>query len=233
LAESPSKVGTADNDGINVKVESDAKTPSTRKRKASAKSSSASAKRKKGVEIGTPNPLDRTWIHPESYQDTKRLLQAASLSIDAIGTAHFIKSLKDHVNSVGRSNIASNLDIGEHTLNLMIDGLTQPRGYRDIREESTQPLYRSGVMTLKDLKYRMHLSGRVTNVVDFGAFVDIGVGKDALLHQSEVRRCGRWDDLKQQLGPNDVIQVEVLKVNGEKISLSLLSVPNNSAQNFV
>ena len=98
----------------------------------------------------------------------------------------------------GRSAVAKRLSIGEPTFNLIIDGLTQPQGFRDIREESQKPLYRSGVMSLRDLRGGMRLSGRITNVVDFGVFVDIGVGKVRVPSLLLFSQCSAYHLARQQ-----------------------------------
>ncbi|MEC1545827.1 Tex family protein [Bacillus halotolerans] len=131
------------------------------------------------VQEGT-EPLDRTGIHPESYKETKTLLKKFSLSTEQIGTAE----LKDKINKLELSETAKELGIGEITLKDICEQLTRPE--RDPRDEVPKPLLKTDVLQLEDLKEGMELQGTVRNVVDFGAFVDIGVKQDGLVHISKL-----------------------------------------------
>ncbi|MCY8072680.1 Tex family protein [Bacillus inaquosorum] len=131
------------------------------------------------VQEGT-EPLDRTGIHPESYKETKALLKKLSLSTEQIGTAE----LKDKINQLALSETAKELGIGEITLKDICEQLTRPE--RDPRDEVPKPLLKTDVLQLEDLKEGMELQGTVRNVVDFGAFVDIGVKQDGLVHISKL-----------------------------------------------
>ncbi|WMW42820.1 Tex family protein [Bacillus subtilis] len=131
------------------------------------------------VQEGT-EPLDRTGIHPESYKETKALLKKLGLSTEHIGTAE----LKDKINQLALSETAKELGIGEITLKDICEQLTGPE--RDPRDEVPKPLLKTDVLQLEDLKEGMELQGTVRNVVDFGAFVDIGVKQDGLVHISKL-----------------------------------------------
>ncbi|MCY7903793.1 RNA-binding transcriptional accessory protein [Bacillus inaquosorum] len=131
------------------------------------------------VQEGT-EPLDRTGIHPESYKETKALLKKLGLSTEEIGTAE----LKGKINQLALSETAKELGIGEITLKDICEQLTRPE--RDPRDEVPKPLLKTDVLQLEDLKEGMELQGTVRNVVDFGAFVDIGVKQDGLVHISKL-----------------------------------------------
>ncbi|MCM3014398.1 RNA-binding transcriptional accessory protein [Bacillus subtilis] len=131
------------------------------------------------VQEGT-EPLDRTGIHPESYKETKALLKKLGLSTEHIGTAE----LKDKINQLALSETAKELGIGEITLKDICEQLTRPE--RDPRDEVPKPLLKTDILQLEDLKEGMELQGTVRNVVDFGAFVDIGVKQDGLVHISKL-----------------------------------------------
>ncbi|MBU5247470.1 RNA-binding transcriptional accessory protein [Bacillus halotolerans] len=131
------------------------------------------------VQEGT-EPLDRTGIHPETYKETKTLLKKLGVSTEQIGTAE----LKDKINKLELSETAKELGIGEITLKDICEQLTRPE--RDPRDEVPKPLLKTDVLQLEDLKEGMELQGTVRNVVDFGAFVDIGVKQDGLVHISKL-----------------------------------------------
>ncbi|MED1738923.1 Tex family protein [Bacillus swezeyi] len=125
-------------------------------------------------------PLDRTGIHPESYKETRELLKKLGLATDQIGTAE----LQGKINELNISETAEQLGIGDITLKDICAQLTRPE--RDPRDEVPKPLLKTDVLQLEDLKEGMELQGTVRNVVDFGAFVDIGVKQDGLVHISKL-----------------------------------------------
>jgi protein Tex len=124
--------------------------------------------------------LDRTPIHPESYDTTLGLLKEIGCSLKDIGTDVF----KDKLKTIDVTQMADKLNVGEPTLHDIIDALIRPG--RDPREELPKPLLRKDVLDINDLKVGMSLEGTVRNVVDFGAFVDIGVKQDGLVHISKL-----------------------------------------------
>mgnify|MGYP002766747589 FL=1 len=154
------------------------------------------------------NVLDNTAVHPESYEATQKLLKLCSVSDNDIRNGNIV-SLKHEVETVGTSAIARQLDIGEPTLIDIINELSKPG--RDPRDELPQPLLREDVMSIDDLKPGMELKGTVRNVIDFGAFVDIGVHQDGLVHISQITN-------KYIKHPSDVLKV------GDTVTVWVISV---------
>lgn len=158
------------------------------------------------------NPLDNTAVHPESYDATKKLLEKCGLSLTKFKVED-ASSVSSKVEEIGIESISSEIGIGVPTLEDIVSELGKPG--RDPRDELPPPLMRSGdIMELKDLKEGMELVGTVRNVIDFGAFVDIGVHEDGLVHISQL--CDRY--IKHPL--------EVVKV-GEVVKVRVLSVDTN------
>ena len=163
------------------------------------------------------NVLDNTAVHPESYEATQKLLKLCSVSDNDIRNGNII-SLKREVETVGTSAIARQLDIGEPTLIDIINELSKPG--RDPRDKLPQPLLREDVMSIEDLKPGMELKGTVRNVIDFGAFVDIGVHQDGLVHISQItnRYIKHPSDV---LKVGDTVTVWVISVDTAKNRISL------------
>lgn len=130
--------------------------------------------------IDGEHPLDQTPIHPESYKQTEKLLALLGCELTDIGTETLNQKIKD----MNLTEMALELDIGELTLKDITDALMRPG--RDPREDFPQPLLKQGVLSLENLEKGMEMQGTVRNVVDFGAFVDIGVGQDGLVHISKL-----------------------------------------------
>ncbi|MGF9966190.1 Tex family protein [Bacillus rhizoplanae] len=128
------------------------------------------------------NSLDRTSIHPEQYKNVELLLKSLGLSIADVGQLHLQKRLEE----VEVSVLSEQTNIGEPTLRDIIDALIRPE--RDLRDELPKPLLKKGILKLEDLKRGMELEGTVRNVVDFGAFVDVGVKQDGLVHISKMSK---------------------------------------------
>jgi len=126
------------------------------------------------------NPLDKTPIHPESYGVVERLFAELGLSLDDIGTP----ACRERLAEVDPAALAPRLDVGEPTLRDILDSLRRPG--RDPREDLPPPIFRTDVLDIEDLKPGMELKGTVRNVVDFGAFVDIGIKNDGLVHISQM-----------------------------------------------
>ncbi|MCY7876307.1 RNA-binding transcriptional accessory protein [Bacillus spizizenii] len=168
------------------------------------------------VQEGT-EPLDRTGIHPESYKETKALLKKLGLSTEQIGTAE----LKDKINQLALSETAQELGIGEITLKDICEQLTRPE--RDPRDEVPKPLLKTDVLQLEDLKEGMELQGTVRNVVDFGAFVDIGVKQDGLVHISKLSNQFVKHPL-DVVSVGDIVTVWVDGVDVQKGRVSLAMV---------
>lgn len=158
--------------------------------------------------VGGENVFDNTAVHPESYEPAKKLLKIFNLSVEDVKNNN-LTLLKLMVNQKGQSKVAAEIGVGEPTLVDMIDELLKPG--RDIRDELPKPILRSDLLSIEDLKPGMIIQGTVRNVIDFGAFVDIGVHQDGLVHISEIS--------------NSYIKhpSEVLKV-GEPVSVKVMSV---------
>lgn len=163
------------------------------------------------------NVLDNTAVHPESYDAAKQLLKACSVT-DADIRSGNIQSLKAQVETVGTSALAVQLGIGEPTLIDIVSELSKPG--RDPRDELPQPLLRSDVMGIEDLKVGMELKGTVRNVIDFGAFVDIGVHQDGLVHISQItnRYIKHPSDV---LKVGDIVTIWVISVDANKKRIGL------------
>lgn len=127
--------------------------------------------------------LDNTAVHPESYPAAKQLLKICGVSESDVRSGN-ISAIKAAVKTQGTSALAARLDIGEPTLNDIVSEFGKPG--RDPREELPQPMLRTDVMGIEDLKEGMELKGTVRNVIDFGAFVDVGVHQDGLVHISQI-----------------------------------------------
>jgi len=161
---------------------------------------------------GGANPLDNTAVHPESYGAAVRLLEI--LGIDISGAARVSIDRKD----IDIKALCEQTGIGELTLADIITELLKPG--RDPRDEMPKPILRSDVLSIEDLKVGMVLSGTVRNVVDFGAFVDIGIKNDGLVHISQI--CERFIKHPMEvLSVGDIINVRIIEVNHEKGKVSL------------
>jgi len=156
-------------------------------------------------------PLDATAIHPESYAVALAALSRAGLAASA-PVAEREEKLARFLEPAALRALATDLGAGEPTLGDILEQLLRPG--RDPREDLPPPALRSDVLSLDDLKIGLKLTGTVRNVVDFGAFVDIGVGEDGLLHRSQVPRG-------TSLGVGDVIDVEIQRVEAERGRISL------------
>ena len=126
------------------------------------------------------NPLDKTSIHPESYDKTTKLLESIGMNYDSLGTEELISKL-DNINI---DDYSKKLDIDIYTLEDIINSLKKPN--RDPRDDFDKPILKSDVLHIEDLKKGMELEGTVRNVVDFGAFIDIGIKNDGLVHISKI-----------------------------------------------
>ena len=164
------------------------------------------------------NPLDATSVHPESYEATKKLLAGLEIDMSELKKNGYIKDLRHKIKDI--KALSAELNIGEITLTDIVNELEKPG--RDPREDSPKPVLRSDVLSMEDLVPGMILKGTVRNVIDFGAFVDIGVHQDGLVHISQI--CDRY--IKHPLeavSVGDVVEVKVLSVdiNKKRISLTM------------
>ncbi len=163
------------------------------------------------------DPLDNTAVHPESYKAAEALLKLCSYTKDDVRTGA-LGELKSRVEVQGKETVAESLGIGVPTLDDIITELTKPG--RDPRDELPPPLLRSDVLDIKDLKEGMELRGTVRNVIDFGAFVDIGVHQDGLVHISQIS-SKRIRHPSEVLSVGDVVTVKILSVDEKKGRISL------------
>ena len=165
--------------------------------------------------LGGNNPLDATSVHPESYDATTGLLEELGYE-KGTWTPGKLNGLASKIKN--KKQLAQNLGIGELTLDDIVNELEKPA--RDPREDMPRPILRSDVLEMKDLTEGMILKGTVRNVIDFGAFVDIGVHQDGLVHISQI--CDRYiKHPLEALSVGDVVEVKVLSVDLEKKRIAL------------
>jgi uncharacterized protein len=164
--------------------------------------------------------LDNTAVHPESYEAAKKLLKLMGYT-EADVKDRKVGELEKRVSELGWENVAARLNIGEPTLRDIVSELLKPG--RDPRDELPKPILRTDVMDITSLKPGMELTGTVRNVTDFGAFVDIGVHQDGLIHISRLseRYVKRARDV---VSIGDIIKVRVIEVDVEKKRISLEKV---------
>ena len=163
------------------------------------------------------NPLDNTGVHPESYKSAKELLALLDYSDKEIKKGKFT-DLANRVSAKGTKSLADTLKIGLPTLDDIVKELSKPG--RDPRDELPAPMLRSDILDIKDLKPDMVLKGTVRNVIDFGAFIDIGVHQDGLVHISQI--CDKYiKHPSEVLKVGDVVDVKIISVDPEKNRISL------------
>lgn len=167
---------------------------------------------------GGDNPLDNTPIHPESYDVARKLVETAGGTMDAIGTPE----LKEKLEALDVAQTAGALSIGQPTLQDMIQSLIRPG--RDPRDDLKKPLLKTDVLKMEDLMPGMQLEGTVRNVVDFGAFVDIGVKQDGLVHLSKLAaRFVRHPLDVVRVGEIVTVWVEQVDIEKGRISLTMVA----------
>ena len=166
------------------------------------------------------NPLEITAVHPESYEKAEQLLENIGYTKEDLRNQEKLKDIKVKLNSINLKEVSEKLEIGEMTLKDIVDELSKPG--RDPRDEMPKPILRSDVLKFEDLREGMILNGTVRNVIDFGAFVDIGVKHDGLVHISELSE-------KFVKNPSDVVSIgDIVKVKvigidekRQKVNLSM------------
>ena len=164
---------------------------------------------------GGKNPLDATGVHPESYEATRKLLEKLGYSEEEItggGLTGISKKISDY------KKLAAELEVGELTLRDIVKELEKPA--RDPREDMPKPILRSDVLEMKDLTPGMVLKGTVRNVIDFGAFVDIGVHQDGLVHISQMSERYIKHPL-EVVSVGDIVEVKVMSVDLKKQRIQL------------
>ena len=166
------------------------------------------------------NPLEVTAVHPESYEATEKLLETIGFDKKDLKDKEKLEELRKKLKTINVEEMAKQLGIGEMTLSDIVEELSKPG--RDPREDMPKPILRNDVLKLEDLKEGMVLTGTVRNVIDFGAFVDIGVKHDGLVHISEMsdKFIKNPSDL---VSVGDIIKVKVIKIDKDrqKVGLSM------------
>lgn len=163
------------------------------------------------------NPLDGTGIHPESYKLAEQVLEIAGLTKKDVGS----KKAEEAIGALTIADLCQQLDVGEVTIKDIVDTLMKPT--RDPRDAFPQPLLKTDVLQMEDLKAGMELQGTVRNVVDFGAFVDIGVKQDGLVHISKLQKQRVKHPLDVvALGDIVTVWVDSVDVNKGRIALTML-----------
>lgn len=166
------------------------------------------------------NPLEITAVHPESYEKAEQLLENIGYKKEDLRDSEKLKDIKLKLSGVNIKDMSQKLEIGEMTLKDIIDELSKPG--RDPRDEMPKPILRSDVLKFEDLKEGMVLNGTVRNVIDFGAFVDIGVKHDGLVHISELSE-NYVKNPSDVVSIGDIVKVKVIKIDNDrqKVSLSM------------
>ena len=164
------------------------------------------------------NPLEVTAVHPESYEVAERLLEKLGFNKKDLFNKENLSKIKVKLSSINVDKLSEELGVGKLTLEDIIKELSKPG--RDPREDMPKPILRSDVLKLEDLKEGMILNGTVRNVIDFGAFIDIGIKNDGLVHISEM--SDKYiKNPSEVVSVGDIIKVKVLKINLEKQKVSL------------
>jgi uncharacterized protein len=170
---------------------------------------------------GGDNPLDQTWVHPESYPVANQLLTEIGTSPQALNDRQETAQLRERLKNLPLEELAGRLNTGVPTLRDIIEALSRPD--RDPREDLPPPIFRKGILQLEDLQPGMDLKGTVLNVVDFGAFIDVGLKDSGLVHISQMatRYIKNPHDL---VAVGDVVTVWVLTVDRERRRVSLTMI---------
>ncbi|CAH2211915.1 Tex family protein [Tepidibacter aestuarii] len=163
------------------------------------------------------NMLDNTGVHPESYDICKKLIKRLGYTLDDIKDKK-IEDIDDKIKNLGIENLSLELNVGVLTLKDIINEIKKPG--RDPRDESIKPVFRSDVLKIEDIKEGMILKGTVRNVVDFGAFVDIGIKNDGLVHKSQMSDRFVKDPM-QIVSIGDIVDVKVIQIDLQKHKVSL------------
>jgi uncharacterized protein len=158
------------------------------------------------------NPLDNTWVHPESYETATKLLEKLGFSAESIKDKEKVTALREMLNALDLESTAAELGVGVPTLDDICAALARPG--RDPREDLPKPIFKRGILKLEDLQSGMELKGTVLNVVDFGAFVDIGLKDSGLVHISQLAN-------RYVKSPHDVVSV------GDVVTAWVLGVDND------
>ena len=167
--------------------------------------------------LDAKNPLDNTGVHPESYDICKAMLEKIGYTLNDLKSKN-IEDIDDRIENIGIKNLSEELDVGEVTLRDIILEIKKPG--RDPREEGIKPILRVDVLKIEDIKEGMELTGTVRNVVDFGAFIDIGIKNDGLVHKSKMSNSYVKDPMSI-VSVGDIVEVKVIGVDMDKKRVSL------------
>ena len=173
------------------------------------------------------NPLDNTGVHPESYEACEKIIELLNYTMDDLRNGR-LDDIDSRVKKYGFVKLCEDSGVGNATMKDIIEEIKKPG--RDIRDSGIKPVLRTDVMKLEDLEIDMELSGTVRNVVDFGAFVDIGIKNDGLVHISEISKK-RINKVSDVLTVGDIVNVRVIKIDLErgKVGLSMKNVKQPKA----
>ncbi|QEH32551.1 30S ribosomal protein S1 [Aquisphaera giovannonii] len=170
---------------------------------------------------GGTHPLDRTWVHPESYEAAAKLLERFGFTPDVVGQKERLPELHEKLAEVNTADLSRELGLGEPTLKDIIEALGRPE--RDPRDDLPKPIFKKGILKIEDLTPGMELKGTVLNVVDFGAFVDVGLKDSGLVHISQL--ANRYIKSPHDVvSVGDVVTVWVMSVDQERKRVSLTMV---------
>lgn len=165
------------------------------------------------------NPLDNTGVHPESYDICKKMIEIIGYSLDDVKNKN-IGEIDEKIKEIGLRELSEKLEVGQVTLKDIIAEIKKPG--RDPREEGIKPILRTDVLKIEDIQEGMTLKGTIRNVVDFGAFVDIGIKNDGLVHKSEMSNSFVKDPMSI-VTVGDIVDVKVIGIdlNKKRVALSM------------
>lgn len=176
-----------------------------------------------------PNPLDATWIHPEMYDAATKILEKLGFTVEDLRHSEKVKEIATKSRSIDCAALSEALGIGPHTIYDILTQLSKPG--RDPREELPPPIFKKGVLKMEDLKNGMELSGTILNVVDFGAFIDIGLHDSGLIHISQM--ADRYvRDAHDHVAVGDVVRVWVVDADANRGRISLTMIPPGTQKQF-
>ncbi len=172
--------------------------------------------------VGGDEPLDATWIHPENYEAAKKLLAKLGIEPNEVASGASAVRIRESVAPLDRAALAAELGIGQLALDDMIEALCRPG--RDPREDLPPPIFRKDVVKFEDLQAGMELRGTVLNVVDFGAFVDVGLSDSGLIHISQLS-AGYVRDPHDVVAVGDQVRVWVSAIDQQRRRVALTMIP--------
>ncbi|MCL2306065.1 MAG: helix-hairpin-helix domain-containing protein [Planctomycetaceae bacterium] len=175
------------------------------------------------------NPLDATWIHPEMYDAATKILEFLGFTVEDLRVPEKVKEIAAKSKTVDCAAQSEKLGIGPHTIYDILGQLAKPG--RDPREELPPPIFKKGILKMEDIQPDMELSGTILNVVDFGAFVDIGLHESGLIHISHL--ADRYvKDAHDHVSAGDVVRVWVVSADRERGRISLTMIPPGTQKSF-